>query len=166
MQRTMVAERIATMPRGANQHTKFLVCSQSEVAKQLNVSDESIRLARKVRTDGIPELIECDELRCELAEIDENLIRDDLEPAIRIKAIKRREQILESLGLRKKSGENQHTKRGVSEMDTPTSKVSEMDKIPAIMSTFARSNHPVKPDSSSFPCMSVGKHPIIAVLLI
>jgi len=65
-------------------------------------------------------VMDSDELRIELAEIDENLIRNDLEPALRIKAIKRREQIVESLGLRKKphgDGSNQH-KSKVSEMDT------------------------------------------------
>jgi len=52
----MIAEKIANMPRGSNQHAKNLACSIDNVAKQFNVSDESIRQARKVHTDAIPEV--------------------------------------------------------------------------------------------------------------
>ena len=52
-----------------------------------------------------------DELLSELAGLDENLIRKVPDPVARVRAIKRREQILEILGLRKKphgDGSNQH----------------------------------------------------------
>ena len=56
-------------------------------------------------------VLDCDELRTELIELDENLIRNDLDPiAIGEHAI-RRDEILESLGERAKSGDNRFTDR-------------------------------------------------------
>jgi len=60
-------------------------------------------------------VLDCDELRCRLVEIDENLLRNDLDPiAIGEQAILR-DEILEAMGLRAKSGgtgANQHKRRG------------------------------------------------------
>ena len=47
-------------------------------------------------------VLDCDELRMELAEIDENLIRNDLHYTIRGELAKRRDEILTALGLRAK----------------------------------------------------------------
>ena len=55
------------------------------------------------------------ELQAKLAEIDGNLIQDELPPVQRVRLIKRREEIIDSLGLRAKSGgtsANQHKSRG------------------------------------------------------
>jgi N6-adenosine-specific RNA methylase IME4/ParB-like chromosome segregation protein Spo0J len=81
-QRAMVADSIANLRLGANQHqsegTKIFVpsrdetaadlfgeapaqiagVSQAEAAELLNVSDRSVQFARKVREQGVPELVE------------------------------------------------------------------------------------------------------------
>ena len=56
--------------------------------------------------------IDGDTLHVELAEIDENLIRNELDPISIGELAIRRDEILESLGQRAISGENQHTNRG------------------------------------------------------
>ena len=68
--------------------------------------------------------VECDvrdysELQAELAEIDGNLMRGEQNPAQRILSITRREAIIAALGLRAKSGDNQHTKRGGADSAPP-----------------------------------------------
>jgi N6-adenosine-specific RNA methylase IME4 len=61
-QRAMVAARVATLPRGANQHTAIAACSQGKAGDLLNVSPDSIQRARKVIDDGTPELVAaCDQ---------------------------------------------------------------------------------------------------------
>ncbi|MCL2710566.1 MAG: ParB N-terminal domain-containing protein [Planctomycetaceae bacterium] len=57
-------------------------------------------------------VLDCDELRIELAEIDENLIRSDLDAISMGEMANRRDEILEELGLRAKVGDNQHTRGG------------------------------------------------------
>ena len=73
------------------------------------------------------EVIECHIINYEnaeqarLAEIDENLIRNELEPLERSELWLERDQILERMGLRAKVGDNQHTLKG-SETITPPPK--------------------------------------------
>jgi hypothetical protein len=59
-QRAMVADKIATLRLGANQHMKegAQICapSQEEAAKRMNVSRRSVQNARFVHEHGIPEL--------------------------------------------------------------------------------------------------------------
>lgn len=57
-QRAMVASRLATLPRGANQHAQICAPSQDEAAELLNVSRRSVQQAKKVSDDGAPELVE------------------------------------------------------------------------------------------------------------
>jgi hypothetical protein len=60
-QRAMVADKIATIKHGWNQHEKedaqFCASSQGQAAKKLNVSRRSVQKARVVRSKGVPELI-------------------------------------------------------------------------------------------------------------
>lgn len=55
-QRAMVANKIAKLPKGANQHTAIAVPSQEHAAAMMNVSADSIQRARKVEEQGAPEL--------------------------------------------------------------------------------------------------------------
>lgn len=61
-QRAMVAEQLANMPRGGDRKSENIkvqnctLVSQEEAAKQLNVSERSVKQARKVRTDAVPEV--------------------------------------------------------------------------------------------------------------
>lgn len=57
-QRSMVAARIANLNRGDNQHTAIAATSQSEAAKLLNVSADSVQRARTVQERGTPELVD------------------------------------------------------------------------------------------------------------
>jgi len=57
-------------------------------------------------------VLDCDELRTELAEIDENLIRNELDPISIGELAIRRDEILDALGLRAKQGDNRFTDRG------------------------------------------------------
>lgn len=56
-QRGMVANRLATLERGVNQHTKILVPTQQQAAELLNVSDVTVQKARKVQREAAPEVI-------------------------------------------------------------------------------------------------------------
>ncbi len=56
--------------------------------------------------------IQGDELLQQLAEIDENLVRNDLDPISVGELAIKRDEILEALGLRARSGENQHSQGG------------------------------------------------------
>ncbi|OUL37186.1 chromosome partitioning protein ParB [Nostoc sp. T09] len=62
-----------------------------------------------------------------LAEIDENLIRNELEPLERSELWLERDQILEHMGLRAKAGDNQHTYKG-GEMISPPKRTLELAK--------------------------------------
>jgi N6-adenosine-specific RNA methylase IME4/ParB-like chromosome segregation protein Spo0J len=55
-QRGMVAAKIATLPRGANQHVGIPTSSQAEAARQLNVSRDTVIQARKVIERAEPEV--------------------------------------------------------------------------------------------------------------
>jgi ParB-like chromosome segregation protein Spo0J len=55
-QRAMVADKIANMKRGDNQHASIEACSQNQAAKLMNVSRSSVRRAHIVRANGVPEL--------------------------------------------------------------------------------------------------------------
>lgn len=54
-------------------------------------------------------VLDCDELHVELAQIDENLVRHELDPIEVGELANRRDEVLEALGLRAKAGDNQHT---------------------------------------------------------
>jgi N6-adenosine-specific RNA methylase IME4 len=56
-QRAMVAARIATLPKGANQHSPIGEPSQAEAADMLNVGKRSVERAREVLEEGAPELV-------------------------------------------------------------------------------------------------------------
>src|SRR5262245_27570638 len=56
-QRAMVGARLATFPRGANQHTAISAPTQQDVATLLHVSADSIQAARKVQHEGASEVI-------------------------------------------------------------------------------------------------------------
>ena len=55
-QRAMVAAKLATLPKGANQHTPIGGPTQSEAAAMLNVSERAVQRASAVRDHGVPEL--------------------------------------------------------------------------------------------------------------
>lgn len=57
-QRAMVAAKVATLPRGTNQHASIEAPSQSKAAELLNVSRSAVQRAAVVRDDGAPELVE------------------------------------------------------------------------------------------------------------
>jgi hypothetical protein len=57
-QRAMVAAKLATLPRGANQHASTDAPSQAAAAELLNVSRPSVQRAREVLARGTPELVE------------------------------------------------------------------------------------------------------------
>ena len=57
-QRAMVANAIANLKRGTNQHVEISTPTQSQAAELLNVSRESVVNARKVREGGVSELAE------------------------------------------------------------------------------------------------------------
>jgi N6-adenosine-specific RNA methylase IME4/ParB-like chromosome segregation protein Spo0J len=56
-QRAMVASKLATLPRGANQHASIEAPSQEEAAGLLNVGRASVQRAREVQEHGAPELV-------------------------------------------------------------------------------------------------------------
>jgi len=56
-QRAMVANRLATLEKGANQHAGIPAPSQAKAAELLNVNRDSVQTARKVSEAGTPELI-------------------------------------------------------------------------------------------------------------
>lgn len=63
-----------------------------------------------------------------LAEIDENLIRNELEPLERSELWLERDQILERMGLRAKVGDNQHTFKGGEMISPPPKRTLELAK--------------------------------------
>ena len=52
----MVAARLATLVKGANQHTEISAPSQGAAAKMLSVSVDSLQHAKRVQSDAAPEL--------------------------------------------------------------------------------------------------------------
>lgn len=56
-QRGMVAARLATLERGANQHVEIPTPSQGQAAGLLNVSRDTVIQARKLQREGAPEVI-------------------------------------------------------------------------------------------------------------
>lgn len=65
-QRAMVAARLATLPKGANQHASIEAPSQADAAELLNVSRPSVQRACDVLDHGVPELVQAverDEVR-------------------------------------------------------------------------------------------------------
>ncbi len=57
-QRAMIAEKLATQPEGRPPKTPAnAVVSQESASKLLNVSEDSIQRARKVRNDAVPEIV-------------------------------------------------------------------------------------------------------------
>jgi len=56
-QRGMVFARLATLPKGANQHTAIAVPTQSQAAELLNVSIDTGQRAKRVLDHGVPELV-------------------------------------------------------------------------------------------------------------
>lgn len=56
-QRSLVAARLATLPKGANQHASIDAPSQAQAAELLNVSRPSVQRAREVLVNGAPELV-------------------------------------------------------------------------------------------------------------
>lgn len=56
-QRAMVAAKIATLPKGANQHASIEAPTQTEAAELLNVSRAGVQRAREVLDHGSDELI-------------------------------------------------------------------------------------------------------------
>jgi len=56
-QRAMVGARLATLPRGANQHAEISAPTQQDAATLLHVSADSIQAARKVQHEGAAEVI-------------------------------------------------------------------------------------------------------------
>lgn len=75
---------------------------------------------RMVGMDEIDcQILDGDTLHIELAEIDENLIRNELDPISIGELAIRRDEILESLGLRAVVGDNQHSEGGHAESARP-----------------------------------------------
>jgi ParB family transcriptional regulator, chromosome partitioning protein len=78
------------------------------------------------------EQIECNIVTCEdedharLAEIDENLIRNELEALERAELWQERDKLLERMGLRAQSGENQYTKKGDESISPPPQTTEEL----------------------------------------
>jgi hypothetical protein len=56
-QRAMVAAKIATLPKGSNQHSPIGEPSQAQAAKMLNVGKRSVERARKIIEKAEPKLI-------------------------------------------------------------------------------------------------------------
>jgi ParB family transcriptional regulator, chromosome partitioning protein len=67
-----------------------------------------------------------DEDHARLAEIDENLIRNELEALERNELWLERDKILERMGLRAQSGENQYTKKGRESISPPAKTTEEL----------------------------------------
>ncbi len=56
-QRAMVAAKIATLPKGTNQHAQICAPSQTDAADMLKVSRRTVQSAREVLEHGSPELL-------------------------------------------------------------------------------------------------------------
>jgi len=69
-------------------------------------------------------VVTCDRDHARLAEIDENLIRNELEALERSELWLERDQILERMGLRARAGDNQFTRKKGGETDSPPLKTT------------------------------------------
>ncbi len=69
-------------------------------------------------------VVTCDADQARLAEIDENLIRNELEALERSELWLERDQILDRMGLRAKAGDNQFTRKKGSETNSPPLKTT------------------------------------------
>ncbi len=90
-----------------------------------------LEAVRRLGWAEIPAIIvEDDDLRNRLAEIDENLMREELTVSERGRALNDRESILESMGLRAKAspGTNQHSEKEVPDTVSGTSESHEQPK--------------------------------------
>lgn len=56
-QRAMVAAKLATLPKGTNQHAQICAPTQERAAELLNVSRRTVQSAREVLRNGTPELV-------------------------------------------------------------------------------------------------------------
>lgn len=56
-ERAKAADRLATLPRGSNQHASIEAPSQAEAAKKFDVTRTAVQRVRKVRSAGAPELV-------------------------------------------------------------------------------------------------------------
>jgi ParB-like chromosome segregation protein Spo0J len=74
-------------------------------------------------------LLEGNPLQIELAEIDENLIRNELDPIRMGELAIRRDEILESLGQRAKNGDNRFTNRGAESAPLKTTKAMAQESV-------------------------------------
>jgi ParB family chromosome partitioning protein len=142
------------MPRIAIDKIKIGVNSRplnGEKVKELKESIQANGLLNPITVDGNYNLIaglhrltacqmlgleeiECNVINYEdteqarLAEIDENLIRNELEPLERHELWLEREQILQKLGLRAKPGDNQYTAKGGETVAPPPKTTREIAK--------------------------------------
>lgn len=73
-------------------------------------------------------IITCDARQARLAEIDENLIRSELDTLERAQLWLERDQILEEMGLRAKAGDNQYKKKGDESISPPLKTTLELAK--------------------------------------
>lgn len=53
-----IADKLASMPKGANQHTAEAACSRQEAADMVGISPDSIDRYRTIKNKGCPEIIE------------------------------------------------------------------------------------------------------------
>ena len=56
-QRAMVAAKLATRPKGSNQHSSIELCSQGAAAEMLHVGSASVKRAAVVREKAVSELV-------------------------------------------------------------------------------------------------------------
>jgi hypothetical protein len=56
-QRAMIAAKLANLEKGDNQHSSIELTSQASAAKMLNVGIESVKRAKNVQDNAVPELI-------------------------------------------------------------------------------------------------------------
>lgn len=57
-QRAFIAEKLASLRKGSNQHTASAACSRKEAAERLGVSEDSIDRARKIKENGCSTLLD------------------------------------------------------------------------------------------------------------
>lgn len=57
-QRAFIAEKLASLRKGSNQHTASAACSRKEAAERLGVSEDSIDRARKIKEQGCSKLVD------------------------------------------------------------------------------------------------------------
>lgn len=57
-QRAFIAEKLASLRKGSNQHTATAACSRQEAAIRLGVSEDSIDRARNIREKGCSKLLD------------------------------------------------------------------------------------------------------------